>query len=79
MRPFFASAVLCALLGLGGVVASAGGAAAALPEPQIRGPYCTPTGCDPTAGSPLSTGVGFATAAATALFLARRQRDPEDG
>jgi hypothetical protein len=79
MHHFFASATLCALLGLTGIMASAGGAAAAPPEPRIRGPYCTPAGCDPTAGSPLGTGAGFATAAGTALLLARRQRDPDDG
>jgi hypothetical protein len=49
-------------------------ASAEPPAPRIHGPYCSPVGCPGASGSALGSGAGFATAAATALLLARRRR-----
>ncbi|MDJ0853482.1 MAG: hypothetical protein QNK04_34380 [Myxococcota bacterium] len=64
--------LVCAALWIG--LLGPGGAAAAPPEPTIRGPYCPPAGCAGPPGSSLGSAAGFATAAGTVLLLSRRGR-----
>jgi len=48
-------------------------ASATEPETRIHGPYCPPAGCEPSRGSSLATGAGFASAALATLWIGRRR------
>jgi hypothetical protein len=70
-------ASLCAALAAAGLCV-APAASAALPETEVHGPHCPPTGCAGAAGSIGSALAGFAVAS-LAIVVAGRRRTPAPG
>jgi hypothetical protein len=70
-------ACLCAALAAAALLAPAAGAA--LPEAEVRGPHCPPTGCAGAAGSIGFQLAGFALASLAIVAAGRRRHAPDPG